>query len=295
MAGSSELEPRPWRFGTVPYLNADPLTAALARHDSADLVGEAAVLRSAVPAVLLSELLAGRHDAALVSVGGILPQEELRIVPGWGVISHGPVRSIMLYCRRPIEEVCTVALDSGSRSGRALARLLLAQYWRLEPDYVTCPPDLDAMLGQADAALLIGNPALQASARVAADPSLPVAESYDLGEIWRALTGLPFVYAAWAVRADSPMMGNLERLESILSKAAAWGMEHREELAREGASSLNLPLQVTRGYLQESIRYRIDEAAIAGIHRFCKLGVESGVLPSGAEVRMLSGASVRGG
>ncbi len=272
-----------WKLGTVPYLNADPLAAALREPDAALLVGDAVELGAQVPAELLRTLLDGRLDAALVSTAGVLPYPELRILPGMCVSSRGPVMSIQLYCRRPVEAVRTVALDASSRSAVALTRTLFAEVWRTHPEFRTLPPDLPSMLDQADAALLIGNPALQANHALETGkwPGL-VRESHDLGAVWDTLTGLPFVYAVWAAPADR----DLDRLSAALQRAKAWGVRRRGMLAARGAETLGLPPAVTRRYLDEAIRYDLGPDERAGMERFCALAVRHGVLPDSAAVRL---------
>lgn len=217
-----------WRAGVVPYLNADPLAAALGEPDAALLVGDAVEVQALVPSELLGALLDRRVDVALVSTGGILPHPELRILPGMCVASDGPVRSIQLYFRKPLHEVRTVALDASSRSAVALTRVLFAERWNMAPEFLTLPPDLERMLDQADAALLIGNPALCANQLLATGgwQGAPL-DHLDLGEEWRRMTGLPFVYAVWAAPADL----DLERLTRALLRAKAWGMRRRSLLA----------------------------------------------------------------
>ncbi|MFN3653153.1 MAG: menaquinone biosynthetic enzyme MqnA/MqnD family protein [Armatimonadota bacterium] len=270
----------------MPYLNADPLAAALREREAALLVGDAVELSALIPSRLIGALLQGGLDAALVSTGAVLPHPELRILPGMGVISRGEVQSIQLYLRRPLSQVKTVALDASSRSAVALTRVLFAERWRMTPEFRTLPPDLPAMLEQADAALLIGNPALAANQALASGrwPGL-VRESLDLGREWQELTGLPFTYAIWAAPADR----DLARLTAALTRAKQWGLRRRDQLAARGAEDLGLPLSVARQYLYESIQYDLGEAERAGIERFCELAVRNGVLPEGSAVRFFEG------
>jgi len=276
-----------WQLGIVPYLNADPLAAALQESDAALLVGDAVRVKALVPSQLLQTLLDGRLDAALVSTAGVLPYPQLRILPEMCVASRGPVRSIRLYCRRPVTEVRTVALDASSRSAVALTRVLFAERWRTHPEFLTLPPDLPLMLERADAALLIGNPALQAN--VALEAGLieaPLVEHHDLGAVWTEMTGLPFVYAVWAGPEDR----DLDRLSGALLRAKAWGLRRLPLLAARGARDLELPLSLTVAYLTESIRYHLGHEERAGMEHFCRLAMRHGVLPEGSAVRFTEAA-----
>jgi chorismate dehydratase len=276
-----------WQLGTVPYLNADPLAAALREPDAALLVGDAVDLQALIPAELLPRLLAGELDAALVSTAGVLPHEELRILPVGCVSSRGAVRSITLYCTRPVSEIRTVALDASSRSAVALTRVLFAERWQMSPEFVTLPPDLSLMLEQADAALLIGNPALQANARLArGEWGGPPVERLDLGQVWDDLTRLPFVYAIWGspVERGGAMIDHV-RLTRALRHAREWGLKRRGMLASRGSESLGLPYDVCRDYLTNAIRYELGRDERAGMQRFCELAVRHGVLPPTAAVR----------
>jgi chorismate dehydratase len=239
-------------------------------------------VQATVPSQLLTTLLDGRLDAALVSTAGVLPYPELRILPGMCVASRGPVRSIQLYCRRPVEEVRSVALDSSSRSAVALTRVLFSERWRTEPEFLTLPPDLPSMLERADAALLIGNPALKANHALARGAWAGlVRQSLDLGAVWDDLTGLPFVYAVWAAPADR----DLDRLTTVLHHAKDWGLRRRGMLAARGADELGIPYPAALEYVTEAIRYDLEDAERAGMERFCELAVRHRVLPDTSRVR----------
>jgi chorismate dehydratase len=276
-----------WQLGTVPYLNADPLAAALREPDAALLVGDAVDLQALIPAELLPRLLAGNLDAALVSTAGVLPHEELRILPVGCVSSRGPVQSITLYCTKPVEEIRTVALDASSRSAVALTRVLFAERWQMSPEFVTLPPNLPRMLEQADAALLIGNPALQANACFTrGEWTGPEVTPLDLGSVWDELTGLPFVYAIWGsplIRNGDPV--NHARLTRALRHARDWGLKRRGMLASRGSTVLGLPYEVCYDYLTHAIRYDLGPDERSGMQRFCELAIKHGVLPPTAAVR----------
>src|SRR5690348_5263249 len=120
-----------------------------------------------------------------------------RIVPGVCIGSEGPVASVALFARKPVRDLRRIALDTSSRTSAALVRILCARRFDVAPAFVSHAPDLGAMLAQADAALLIGDPALFVY------PAAFGAEKIDLGAAWSDMTGLPFVWAFWAGRASA--------------------------------------------------------------------------------------------
>ncbi len=181
----------PFRIGVVPYLNARPLADGLARR------GDLRLDRRP-PARLVEALRGGDLDAALVPAFALGERPGTRAVDGVAIGSDGPVRSVLLYCRRPPGEIRHWAPDPDSLSSNALARILLAERYGATPG--TAPR------GKADAVLVIGDPALKGL-----EGSWH--EVLDLGEAWRALTGKPFVYAVWAIRegVDAPGLPDLLR------------------------------------------------------------------------------------
>lgn len=215
------------RLGSVSYLNAKPLLYGL----------EA---RLATPAVLAGWLRAGEVDAALVPVVEVMENPVYWLVDGLGIGCLGPVYSVFLALRKPLGEVRRVALDPASRTSVRLTRWLLEQHHGLPVEYVD--------RGEAaDAQLLIGDPAI---AFRHANPEVPL---LDLGEAWREATGLPFVFAVWALRAPDAELA--ERLRA----AARKGLAARTEIARQ-------PWELE--YLTQHIRYELGEPERAGLARF---------------------------
>lgn len=228
----------------MPYLNALPLTEGL---------GDTLVLLP--PSALASELHAGRLDAALVSVTEPLLHEGYRIVDGVGIVSDGPVASVFLAHRVPLEEIRTVQVDASSCTSTALLRVLLAERG-LRPEFQTLTDPASA--ASCDAVMLIGNPALEF--RRSGAPH----ELWDLGSAWRELTGLPFVYAVWAVPdgVDAPP------LATRLRKAAAAGRAAIPELV---ATRPEFDSALRKAYLGGHIRYAMGATEKAGLKRFAEL------------------------
>jgi chorismate dehydratase len=187
--------PRP-RLGHIQFINCLPLYYGMVKNDvllDVDLV-------RANPADLATELLDDQLDLAPIpAIEYARHAEELVLLPDIAISSDGEVQSILLVSKVPADQLSgsTVALAANSRTSVVLARVLLQRRWGVSPDYVEMPPDLPAMLRDADAALLIGDEAI----RTYWEPPAHL-HTYDLGAEWKAWTGLPFVFAVWAVRRD---------------------------------------------------------------------------------------------
>lgn len=259
---------RPLRVGAMPYLLGRPLVRGLELAPP-----NAVLLRQMVPSELATELRAGNLDAALVPVAAVLSEPGLKVLPGLCVACDGPVQSIRLFHTRPLADLRRVALDRSSRSAALLAKVILACFERAHPTYVEARPDLAAMLRNADAALLIGDPALAAP--------LDLAPWVDLGTKWRERTGLGFVFAVWAYR-DGLESSEVGRLTEVLHESASVGMAQIHEIASEEAGARGLPEEAVRRYLTESILYRPAPSCLDGLDRFIVLAIELGLLPPDA-------------
>lgn len=233
----------PFRVGSVPYLNAAPLTWGVE--------SEVAFLP---PSELARELHAGRLDAALVSVTEALFHDGYDLLDDWGITSHGPVFSVFLAHREPLDRVRTVHLDPASCTSVNLLRVLLAERgW--QPEFK--PLTTYAGAAQLDNVLLIGNPAIEFRRRGSGH------QIWDLGEAWRQLTGLPFVYAAWALRRDVA-----RGLKTALQAVAEAGSQAIPEII---AKSPDFDAEFRRAYVGGHIRYRLCDPERAGLRRFAGL------------------------
>jgi chorismate dehydratase len=188
------------------------------------------------------------------------------IVPGIAIGSRGPVRSVSLYHSRPLEKVRRVALDTSSRTSVALLKVLLRERLGRDPQYVSMAPQLVDMLAVADAALLIGDPALDQEGGV---PRL------DVGEEWTQLTGLPFVYAFWAGPPGVVTPTGVARLRSALAEGLgalpSIAARHANGVpGRVAAYANGVPGRVAayETYLRTNVVYRLGEKEIAGLWEF---------------------------
>lgn len=252
------------KLGTVPYLNAKPLTLAL--EGRADVA-----LCSEPPSHLAKMLAAGELDAALVSTYALFHHPGASYVPGVGIASRGPVKSIRLYCRKPPEALERVGLDEWSLSAANMARVLLREKWGRRPEFVSIDPERPPREDESlDAFLLIGDNALR---EPAGDFRL-----IDLGEAWTEFTGLPFLYAVWMFR---PGAGDAAAVQ-LLQEAKEEGLARLEEIIARAASDLPFIDEATaRDYLTNCIRYDVGAEEEDGLRLYYEYLAASGLAPLG--------------
>ena len=255
-------------LAVVSYLNARPLIEGLS---------ERCEIVSAVPSECWSLVLGGRADLGLVPAIGLGEEPGLAVVPGMAIGSQGPVRSVLLAARRPLDEITSVAVDKSSRTSTVLLQLLLARRYRLRPRFVPMAPDWEAMLAAHDAALVIGDPALELAAAARrgevtgadGEPLLLL----DLGSEWSAWTELPFVFAVWAGRRERVT----PELVDVLTAARDRGLARIDAIAAIGARSVE-DAQARRRYLTEAVRFALGPEEMAGLELFLGLAAEAELL-----------------
>jgi chorismate dehydratase len=242
------------RIGVVAYVNSRPLARGLERWQGDGRFE----LVHLPPAKLADELALGRLDVGLVPSIEILHIPDLVVVPGLGIAATHEVRSVLLVSKVPIGEIRRVALDENSRTSAALVRIVLEERYGIRPESTTAAPDLEAMLASADAALLIGDPAL----RVDRERHLVL----DLAGEWLELTGLPFVFAAWAARrqAASP------ELAKLLGDSLDCGLAELDGIVAEVAAETGLPPLLLRDYYTRNLVYRMEAREEAGLREFLR-------------------------
>lgn len=259
---------RPVRVSAVSFLNARPLVAGLDRETALFEV------ETDLPSVCAARLHAGEVDLGLIPAIEYV-RGDYALVPGMAIGSDGPILSVAVFTAVPMTRVGRLALDTSSRSSVALTRILCAKLWGIAPATVAAPPDLDAMLAVADAALLIGDPALEV------DPVPAGVEKVDLGEAWQALTGLPFVYAAWAGRPGRLGPAHL----AALAAARDRGLASLDALAAEAAGGDATRAAVLASYLRHNLQYAFGPREQAGLARFFELAAEVGHTPGSRPLR----------
>lgn len=287
----------PLRVSVVRYVNTAPLVWGLERGSQRTRYQ----LSYTVPAECAEDLRRGRADIGIIPAIEYQTIPGLKIIPGIAIASQMRVESVLLVSRGPARRAKRVALDSSSRTSAALVKILFARQLGRAPAYVEAQPDLATMLEQADAALLIGDPALQfalhSPAASLGSASLEVARDkrdrgtaglaregnwhvYDLGEEWWRLTRLPFVYAFWAVRAEKLRAARFaaRALTRAFQESRDFGLAHLGEIARAAAAELELPGGQLERYLRHSIDFRLDAPHRAGLECFYRYARDVGLL-----------------
>jgi chorismate dehydratase len=259
------------RIGAVSYLNSKPLITDL------ETLAPDAKLVLDHPSRLAVQLEKGQLEVGLIPIIEYFRSGAYTLVPGISIASHGPVLSVTLFSRVPWTAIRRVALDDGSRTSAALAQVLLRHRYGIKPEICTLPVGEPAEDSAADAVLLIGDRAMRAC--------LPgFAHAFDLGQEWHDWTGLPFVYAAWAVRAGV----NLGPVLGALHEAKRRGCASVGAIAAREAPRLGLDAGLCRRYLANIIRFDLGPREQAGVHHFYMLACELGLARRGVSIEYYS-------
>lgn len=251
------------RIGAVGYLNARPLTWALDRSPDRWEV------RYDVPSVCATLLHAGEVDLGLIPSVEYLGASDYRFVPGVGIGSRGPVASVALFTRTPLPSIRRILLDTSSRTSVALVKVLCRHRFRIDPEFVPHGPDLETMTRGSDAALLIGDPALDADHRALG------LDKIDLGEEWTQMTGLPFVYAAWVGRPGAVGAGDVRALQDARDEGVRASAAIAEEYGHGDAAATAR----AAAYLRDNVRYGLGPDETHGLQRFLDYAVDLGIAP----------------
>jgi chorismate dehydratase len=288
------------RISIVEFLNTAPLVWGFT---DGPLTGKYD-LSFAVPSQCAEDLRAGRADV------GIIPSIEYQrmgnvvALPGMAIAAKNEVRSLLIISKVPIEQARSVALDTNSRSTVAMARILSRRRWNVSPEFIDMAPDADEMLARADAAVVIGDPALRLRLKVDAleakvpgagpccccdaDDEHPVKGIdtlfvYDVAQQWREMTGLPSVLAIWVARRGvvTPEM------VADFQASRDYGLAHVEDIAEGAGLKLELPPRELERYLTEDIDYSLDEENLAGLRLYYKKCAQAGLIPRVKELEFV--------
>jgi chorismate dehydratase len=252
------------RLGAVEYLNTRPLVYGLDESPRFSL-------RFDVPSRCADLLHQGAIDVGTIPSIEFL-RGDYRIVPDLAIRSCGPVASVALFAKRPIADVRSIALDTSSRTSVALVRVLCARVFGIRPALEVRGPDLADMLLRADAALIIGDSALFLPRSPKADAEH--VEKIDLGEVWTAATGLPFVWALWAGRAGAIDRSDIQALQHARDR----GVAHSDEIAAAYFGAQTEHGEIGAKYLRDNIQYLLGADERAGLELFYRYAAEVGVI-----------------
>ena len=260
---------RPLRIGVVDYVNSRPLARGLEKERASGRFE----LRYLSPARIADQLAAGELDVGLLPSIELARIAGLAVVPGIAIAATHEVRSVLLVSQVPIAEIRRLAVDENSRTSAALVRILLEERYGLRPATEPAAPRLAEMLAGADAALLIGDPALRVDR-----------ERYvvlDLAGEWLELTGLPFVFAVWAVREERASL----ELDQLFARSLATGMAELESIVAETAVETGLPAAVLRDYYRRNLRFEMGATEQRGLAEFLLRAERAGLVGTSLPAR----------
>jgi chorismate dehydratase len=286
------------KISAISYLNTAPLMWDFEHGEAgADRVANLTTnydISYTIPSACAEALRAGTADIGIIPAAAYATVPDLVILPDVAIAARRAVRSILLVSRMPTKvptgrlskqspwaQVRTVALDTSSMTSVALAKILFAKWLGGARDYKAMAPDLEAMLGACDAALLIGDPALQV------DRTRYV--TLDLAEEWVARTGKSFVFAFWAIRKQALAGRSGAVIAEVFKKSRDHGLSpgKLEAIAQEWAPRLGLTTEFVRVYLTHNIHYYLDPPCLEGLELYYRLGAEIGALPQAPELRFV--------
>jgi len=277
------------RISIVQYLNTAPLVRGFTHGP---LRGKYD-LSFTVPSQCAEALRTGAADIAIIPAIEYQRIDDLVVLPNLAIAAQQEVRSLLVIAKKPIAQARRIALDRSSRSTQALVKILSAKHWKIAPEFAEAAPDAAAMLHGADAALLIGDPALRLALRIAGAaerqpdgsmrcPSLAagLAEGgalfvYDIVQQWRRMTGLPAVLAFWAGRRAVVT----PEVAADFQASCEYGVARIAEIAAEAAGELHMPAAELDRYLRENIDFTLGEENRRGLVLYFDYAAELGLIP----------------
>jgi chorismate dehydratase len=267
------------RISAISYLNTAPLMWDF-EHGKA---GQQFDISYTLPSACARSLAEGTADIGIIPAAAYTEIPGLQILPDIAIASRRAVRSILLVSKMPIEKVRTIALDTSSMTSVALTKILFEKWLGGGRTFTSMAPDLEKMLAEHDAGLLIGDPALKIDRAHY--------HTLDLAEEWIRHTGKPFVFAVWAVRGEA-LSGTDPALDlaGIFRDSRDHGLASSslDQIVYEWAPRLNLSEADVRSYLTENIHYQLDAGCLEGLQLFYQYAAEIGALPEAPELRFVS-------
>ena len=291
------------RIAAIGFLNPAPLMWDFEHPPLQSPLALRYQINRMTPSECAAKLASGVADIGLIPIAALATTPGLRILPGCTIASKGRVRSLLLVRRasQRLHELRSVAADMASRTTLAHARILMRHWGNPDVPFLPAVADLDSMLQRADAAILIGDPALLALEDRANRFERSGVELvyHDLAHEWHTLTGLPFVSAVWASAPiilgapgpGSPRTGlspgggdpsHLGTRESIISdfiNSRDHGLQNIDALVAEWSGRIAIPEQTIRAYLTTNIHYILDDECLEAMKVFFRMAAQAGALP----------------
>ncbi len=279
MSVNLQQDPR-LRIAAIGFLNPAPLMWDFEHPPLCDVLAKRYHIDRMTPAECATRLADGRADIGLIPIAALATTPGLRILPGCTIASKTRVRSLILVHRasRPVIALRSVAADTASRTTLAYARIMFHKWGVPDVPFVPMSADLDLMLARADAAILIGDPALLALEERSNRFERTSEELVylDLAREWRVLTGLAFVSAVWSASPGSQVD---ERVAEDFIRSRDHGLENIDALVAEWSRRFPIPEETIRSYLTGNIHYELDDECVEGMQGFFRMAAECGVLP----------------
>lgn len=270
------------RISAISYLNTAPLMWDF-EHGEA---GRDFDISYTLPSACAQSLADGTADIGIIPAAAYTEIPELLVLPEVAIASRRAVRSILLVSKVPIEQVRTVALDTSSMTSVALTKLLFEKWLGGGRTFTAMAPDIERMLAEHDAGLLIGDPALMVDrARY---------HTVDLAEEWIRHAGKPFVFAFWAVRKDALQHAPSLDLPAVFQNSRDRGLEpaNLNVIAHEWAPRLAIGEAEVRAYLTQNIHYQLDAGCLEGLRLFYRYAAEIGALPAAPGLQFVDSTRV---
>ncbi len=267
------------RISAISFLNTAPLMWDFENGPSAGQLRQDFQISYTIPSHCAQQLKEGSADIGIIPVAAYVSIPDLVIVPDVAIAAKNKVRSILLVSKTPLEKIRSVATDDSSRTSAALVEIFLRRFVGTDPGFTRQKPDLKEMLQWHDAALLIGDPALQAR--------VDGYYVFDLAEEWRRWTGRPFVFAFWAMRKAALAEGRDLGIARVFQQSRDNGLQHIPEIASAWAPKLALSAGLITDYLTDNVDYFLDQENLEGLRLFFRYGAEAGIFPRAPELEFL--------
>ena len=268
------------RVAAISFLNPAPLMWDFEHPPLEDPLALRYQIDRMSPSECAAHLASGAADIGLIPIAALATTPGLRILPGCTIASKGRVRSLLLVRRaaQRLHALRSVAADMASRTTLAHARILFRQWGNPDVPFLPAVADLDSMLQRADAAILIGDPALLALEERANRFERTGEELvyHDLAAEWHTLTGLPFVSAVWGIACSSPLD---ETIKQDFIQSRIHGLQNIEALVAEWSGRIAIPEQTIRAYLTTNIHYVLDDECLEAMKVFFRMAAQAGALP----------------